>query len=85
VNLPEISINFINLICFLIKKSGGILHFYQFSEKPNPLEKTIKILEVELSNYNYEITSIINSKIVKHYSPKSELVVVDLKIKASEE
>ncbi len=83
MNLPESSINFIDVTCFLMKESGGILHFYQFSEKPNPIEKTLKDLEEQLRFVNWEIESIINSKIVKHYSPKSELVVVDLKIKAS--
>lgn len=83
MNLPESSINFNDVACYLMKKSGGLLHFYQFSEKPNPIEKTLKNLNAELTRLNWEIESIINSKIVKHYSPKSELVVVDLKIKAS--
>ena len=83
MNLPEDSIKFIDVACFLMKKSGGIIHFYQFSEKPDPIEKTRENLEVELTHFNWEIESVIDSKIVKHYSPKSELVVVDLKIKAS--
>jgi len=83
MNLPEDSIKFIDVACFLMKKSGGIIHFYQFSEKPDPIEKTRENLEVELTRFNWEIESVIDSKIVKHYSPKSELVVVDLKIKAS--
>ncbi|MFX1467528.1 MAG: class I SAM-dependent methyltransferase family protein [Promethearchaeota archaeon] len=80
MNLPEDSIKFIDVACFLMKDSGAILHFYQFSEKPNPIEKTIKNLRVELSRFNCEIEVIISSKIVKHYSPKSELVVVDLEV-----
>ncbi len=83
MNLPESSIKFIDVACYLMKDFGGILHFYQFSEKPNPIEKTLKNLKAELTRLNWEIESIINSKIVKHYSPKSELVVVDLKIKVS--
>ena len=47
-----------------------------------PIEKTLKNLEAELTRLNWEIESIINSKVAKHYSPKSELVVVDLKIRA---
>ncbi|MFX0104034.1 MAG: class I SAM-dependent methyltransferase family protein [Candidatus Hodarchaeota archaeon] len=82
MNLPENSIKFVDVACFLMKKSGGILHFYQFSEKPNPIEKTLKSIELNLANINWEIENIINSKIVKHYSPRSELVVVDLKIKS---
>ncbi|UCD01787.1 MAG: class I SAM-dependent methyltransferase family protein [Promethearchaeota archaeon] len=83
MNLPENSISFINIACFLMKESGGILHFYQFSEKPNPIEKTLKNIEEELNSLNWEINSIITSKVVKHYSPKSELIVVDLEIKPS--
>ncbi|MFX1373740.1 MAG: class I SAM-dependent methyltransferase family protein [Promethearchaeota archaeon] len=83
MNLPEASIKFIDVVCILMKESGGILHFYQFSEKPNPIEKSLKNLAEELSLFNWEVESIIDSKIVKPYSPKSELVVVDLRIKAS--
>lgn len=81
MNLPENSIQFIEETCFLMKKSGGVVHFYQFSEKPNPVENTLKSIEECLTNLNWEIENRINSKIVKHYSPRSELVVVDLKIK----
>ncbi len=82
MNLPEDSIKFIDVACSLMKESEGTLHFYQFSEKPNPIEKTLENLEKELSSFNWEIKSMINSKIVKHYSPKAELVVIDSKIKA---
>ena len=83
MNLPEDSIKFIDVTCFLMKESGGILNFYQFAEKPNPIEKTLNDLKQKLKDLNWEIESIINSKVVKHHSPKSELVVVDLKIRTS--
>jgi len=83
MNLPEDSIKFTDVACFLMKNSGGILHFYQFSEKPTPTEKTLKNIEKELTRLNWEIESVVNSKIVKHYSPKSELVVFDIKVRAS--
>ena len=82
MNLPEKSIDFIDISCYLMKNSGGVLHFYQISDKPNPLENTIKHLEIHLSKFNWIIDKILNSKIVKSYSPTSELVVADLKIKA---
>ncbi|MFX0080149.1 MAG: class I SAM-dependent methyltransferase family protein [Candidatus Hodarchaeota archaeon] len=81
MNLPENSINFIDVACFLMKKSGGILHFYQFSEKPYAIEKTIEALNKKLNEFNWTINNIFDSKIVKSYSPKAELVVVDLYIK----
>ena len=84
MNLPEGSIGFIDVACFLLDKTGGILHFYKFSEKPNPIENTLKTLEESLNILNWQIESIINSKIVKHFSPKSEMVVIDSIIKASQ-
>lgn len=81
MNLPERSIDFIEVACFLTKKSGGILHFYQFSEKPNPIERTIELLNKKLNDFNWLIEKIITSKIVKSYSPKAELVGLDLFIK----
>ena len=82
MNLPENSIEFIKEACFLMKSSRGILHFYQFSEKPNPIEKTIEDLKLNLKKQDWCIDKILVSKIVKSYSPKSDLVVVDSKIKA---
>ncbi|MFW9875312.1 MAG: class I SAM-dependent methyltransferase family protein [Candidatus Thorarchaeota archaeon] len=81
MNLPEDSIEYIDVACFLMKKSGGILHFYKFSEKPNATEKTLGALKRRLDELNWVIDKIINSKIVKSYSPKAELVVIDLNMK----
>lgn len=82
MNLPEQSMDYIDVACFLMRNSGGTLHFYKFSEKPNPIERTIKDLEKGLDKFNWKINEIINSKIVKAYSPKAELIVIDLNIEA---
>jgi len=81
MNLPERSIDFIDVACFLMKKSGSFLHFYQISEKPNPIEKSIEDLKKKLNNFNWVIVEIGLSKIVKSYSPKAELIVIDLSVK----
>jgi len=81
MNLPEHSIDFIDVACFLMKKSGSFLHFYQISEKPNPIEKSIEDLKKKLNNFNWVIVEIGLSKIVKSYSPKAELIVIDLSVK----
>ena len=81
MNLPENSIDFTNIACFLMRKSGGVLHFYNISEKPDPVDKTVIILKEKLGKLNWAITKIIDSKIVKSYSPKADLVVIDLDIK----
>ena len=81
MNLPEQSINFLDVACFLMKKSNGILHFYQFSEKPNPIKKGIENLNIHLKDSGWQIEEILNSKVVKPFSPKSDLIVLDLKLK----
>jgi tRNA (guanine37-N1)-methyltransferase len=81
MNLPEQSINFLDVACFLMNKTSGILHFYQFCEKPNPIKKGIENLIANLRDSGWHIEEILNSKIVKPFSPKSDLVVIDLKIK----
>jgi tRNA (guanine37-N1)-methyltransferase len=81
MNLPEQSINFLDVTCFLMKKPGGILHFYQFCEKPNPIKKGIDLLNSSLKNCGWQIEEILNSKVVKPFSPKLDLIVLDLKLK----
>lgn len=81
MNLPEQSINYIDIACFLMKKTGGILHLYQFCEKPNPIEKGIENLRTKLNRMGWYIEEIIKSKVVKPFSPISDLIVVDVKIK----
>jgi tRNA G37 N-methylase Trm5 len=70
-----------DISCFLMKKPGGILHFYQFCEKPNPIEKGIENLRTKVNRMGWYVEEIISSKIVKPFSPKSDLIVVDAKIK----
>ena len=82
MNLPEKSLDFTDIACFLMKKSGGVLHNYQFCETPNSIEKAQDKLKFSLKEHNWQIEDVLKSKIVKSYSPKSELVVHDLKIKS---
>jgi len=83
MNLPELSIKYIDVMCYLMKNQGGILHNYQFSEKPGSTKKAIDNLKRSLDTYSWSIVDIINSKVVKAFSPKSDLVVVDLKIRSN--
>lgn len=85
MNLPEKSLNFMHITCFLMRSTGGILHIYQFCEKENPIERAKDKLSSSLKKLNWNIEEVIHSRIVKSYSPKSDLVVVDSKIKSLNE
>jgi len=80
MNLPERSLEFINVAIFLLKPSGGIVHLYQFVEKPDPLKKAIERLNNKLKKNNWEINKIFDSRIVKAFSPKADLIALDVRI-----
>ncbi len=82
MNLPEKAVNYIDVACFLLKESGGILHYYLFNEKTSAIEHAIQELEWKLDEENYHIVKIISSRKVKAYSPKMDLLSLDLYIKS---
>lgn len=78
MNLPEKSLDYLKVACFLLSDSGGLIHIYQFCEKPNAIKTSIEKISLELNKTGWKIQKVINAKIVKAYSPKSELIVLDL-------
>lgn len=80
MNLPEKSLEFLDVACFLMKKNGGIIHNYQFCSKPKPIELGIKKFSHTLSKYQYQIEKVIHANIVKSYSPLMDLISLDVKI-----
>ncbi|MFX1398986.1 MAG: class I SAM-dependent methyltransferase family protein [Promethearchaeota archaeon] len=80
MNLPEKSLDYLDVACFLLK-GKGIIHNYQFCEKENAIDKAITNIKVHLNRIDWQIENILTAKIVKPYSPKADLVVVDLYIK----
>ncbi|TFG04127.1 MAG: class I SAM-dependent methyltransferase family protein [Promethearchaeota archaeon] len=84
MNLPENSLEYLDVACFLMKPSGGILHSYQFCEKPNPVELAEENLKNALKDHGWVLEGLNDARIVKAFSPKKELVVLDAKIRRSE-
>lgn len=77
MNLPESSLDFLDVACYLIKQEGALIHNYQFTEKPNSIKKALKDFEEKLLNMNYQIEKIRRSEIVKSYSPKSNMIAIE--------
>lgn len=77
MNLPERSLDYLDVALYLLK-TEGIIHIYQFCEKPNSIEKAIFNLKSSLKEFNRKIKKVISAKVVKAYSPKAELVVIDI-------
>ncbi|MFO7795982.1 MAG: class I SAM-dependent methyltransferase family protein [Promethearchaeia archaeon] len=77
MNFPEDSLRFLDVACNLIKEEGGIIHNYQFSEKPNSIRKAIAKFRNKIESYDFIIKEIKRSDIIKSYSPKSDMIVID--------
>jgi tRNA (guanine37-N1)-methyltransferase len=81
MNLPEKSIDFIDIACYLLKPQGGIIHSYQFSEKERALQNALERLQSSLKKVHWKIEKVLSKKVVKPYSPKIDLVVLDVLVK----
>ena len=68
MNLPAKSIEYLDIVCKVIKP-GGIIHFYSFVSDDNPENEVLNILEQELQEVNWSISKIINFQKVRESAP----------------
>ena len=83
MNLPEMNFDFLDVTCSLMKKSGGLLHFYSFSDKKNAFKVTKNKLSSHLEENGFKIVSVESQRVVKGYSPSTDLIVMDCIIKSN--
>jgi tRNA (guanine37-N1)-methyltransferase len=81
MNLPESSLDYLSLACYLLRDSGGIIHIYQFYKKPKTIEMSIQRVQSELNKIGWQIDKVMHARVVKPFSPKADLTVLDLKVK----
>jgi len=81
MNLPEKAIEYVNTACEAIKAKGGIIHYYEFANKPEPLETAKNKLTEAVKQTNREVEKILHSKIVRGVAPFTWQVAVDARIK----
>ena len=80
MNLPEKAIEHVDVACKAIKPKGGVIHFYGFTDAPNPLE-TAKIRLIEaVKQTNRSVKKIPLTRRVKATAPYEWQVVVDAEI-----
>jgi tRNA (guanine37-N1)-methyltransferase len=80
MNLPERAIEYVDVACDAIKPEGGIMHYYEFTSAPNPME-TAKVRLIEaMKQTNREIKQILLARIVRATAPFTWQVAVDAKI-----
>ena len=81
MNLPERAVEYVDSACETLKREGGIVHCYDFTNTPNPLETArVRLIEaVEKTSRN--IKKILFARKVRAIAPYAWQVVVDAEIK----
>jgi len=80
MNLPKKNLEFIKFIRPFIKNNGSELIIYLLEEEPNPIEKGIEELNNHLIESKIHLEKINFSRIVKNYSPKIYMIVLEAMI-----
>jgi tRNA (guanine37-N1)-methyltransferase len=80
MNLPERAIAFVDAACNAIKPTGGIMHFYGFTDASNTLED-IKLCLIEaVENSGKKVEGLLSSRFVRATAPHEWQVVLDAHI-----
>ncbi|MDH5462300.1 MAG: class I SAM-dependent methyltransferase family protein, partial [Candidatus Bathyarchaeota archaeon] len=81
MNLPERAIEYVDSACETLKREGGIVHYYDFTNTPNPLETARVRLTEAAGRTSRNIKKILFARKVRAIAPYAWQVVVDAEIK----
>jgi tRNA (guanine37-N1)-methyltransferase len=80
MNLPEKAIEYVDVACEAVKPTGGIMHYYEFTNATNP-ETTAEVRLAEaVEKANRRVAKVLTSKTVRATAPYTWQVVVDAKV-----
>lgn len=80
MNLPEKAIEYIDVACKAIKPKGGIMHYYEFTHTPDPLETARVRLAEAIKQTNRNLKKILLTRVVRATAPFTWQVVVDARV-----
>ncbi len=80
MNLPERAIEYVDVACEVIKPRGGVVHYYEFTSMPEPLE-TAKVRLIEaMKQTSRNVKKTLYARLVRATAPYTFQVVVDVEI-----
>jgi tRNA (guanine37-N1)-methyltransferase len=81
MNLPESAVEYIDVACNALKSTGGVVHFYQFADSPEPTEAAKARLDEAVKKTGRHMKKALHARIVRGIAPFTYQVVVDAEIK----
>ena len=80
MNLPERAIEYVDVACEILKPKAGVVHYYEFTRMPEPLE-TAKVRLIEaIKQTSRKVKKISSARLVRATAPYTFQVVVDAEI-----
>ncbi len=79
MNLPEQALKYVNVACKSLRLKGGVIHYYEFTGDPDPLEAAILRLTQSVEKDNRRLKILLARK-VRATAPFIWQVVVDAEI-----
>ena len=80
MNIPQESRRFINIACEVLRRKGGIIHYYAFMDDSSSIENKIEELREEVTHAGRDIKSILHSRKVKNVAPHECQIGIDAEI-----
>lgn len=81
MNLPESAVEYVDVACTALKSKGGIIHYYQFDDTPEPMETAKARLDEAVKRAGRQLKKVLNARIVRGIAPFTYQVDVDAEIK----
>lgn len=81
MNLPERAIEYVDVACKALKPEGGVIHYYQFVDTPDPLDTARNQFAEALSQTDRRLLRVSEARIVRGIAPFKYQVAVDAEIK----
>jgi len=80
MNLPEKALEYVNVACEAIKAEGGIMHYYEFTGAPEPLEMAKNRLIEAVKQTGRNVKEILLARTVRVTAPYTWQVVADAEV-----
>jgi tRNA (guanine37-N1)-methyltransferase len=81
MNLPEKAVEYVDVACNALKPEGGVIHYYQFVDTPEPLDTARNGFAEVVKHSDRRLLRISETRIVRGIAPFKYQVVVDAEIK----
>jgi len=81
MNLPEKALEYVEVACEAIKTEGGIMHYYEFTSAPEPLETAKNRLIEAVKQTGRSVEKVLLARTVRLTAPYTWQVVVDAEIR----